>query len=119
MEQRGFGVLVDNLMRGVEACRRRLGDIGNALAKKLAAHIWGRSDQIDAVKFNRSADNLAAVTCKAHGSQAKRGFSGTGFTNQAQNLTTMKVKIDIIDDARPGLIGNAVNLEVTDLNQKF
>ena len=52
MQNRRFRMLVDQLVRGVETGRRRLRDIGDALAQKAPLHIGGGVHEVDPVKLH-------------------------------------------------------------------
>ena len=117
--QRRLGMLVDDLVGRVEARRRGLRDIGNPLAEKLAFHIRCCRDQVDPVEHDVAADNLAAVTGEAHGGKPEGGFAGTRFADQPHHLAAVQLKADIVDDAGAGLVGDAVDFQIADLDQRF
>ena len=119
VKQRRFGMLVDDLVRRVEACRGGLRDIGDPLAKKLALHIGGGADKIDAVKFHRAADNLAAVAGEPHRGKAKRGFASTRFADQAKNLAPFQVKIDLVDDRHASFVCDTLDFQIADFDKRF
>ena len=71
VEKRRLGMLVDDLVRRVEACCRRLRDIGNAFSEESAPRLRRRVDKINAVEGNGPADNLASVAREAHGGETE------------------------------------------------
>ena len=118
VEKRCLGMLVDDLVRRVEACRRRLRDIGNAFSKQPAPRLRGRVDEIDAIKGNGPADNLASVAREAHRRQTERRFAGAGLADQPEHLAPLQVEADIVDDPDPRFLGKAVDFKVADTDKR-
>ena len=71
MLHRAFGVLVDQLVRRVEACGGRLRDIGNTLAQQIALFGGRGCDQVDPVERDRPFRDAHAVPREPHGGQTE------------------------------------------------
>ena len=112
MLQRCLAELVDQTMRRIEAGSRRLGDIGNAAAAKLAQLLSGLAEQVKPVKFDRAIGDLAAIPAKPHRGKAKGRFASPGLTDQAKHLAPVEIKIDTIDDIDPGLVTQPLDMDI-------
>ncbi len=114
---RRLGMLIDDLMRRVERSGGRLCDIGDAGAAKRAPVRRRCRRELQAVKFDRSARDTAAIAGKAHGRKTDGRFTGPGLANKAEHLAPMKRQVDTMNDLDPFLVSIAFNAEAPDLKK--
>ena len=91
-------------MGRIKGGRRRLRNIGHPCAPVTALFGIRQLCQIDAVKFDLSRFDTASRLGKSHRCQSKRGFSGTGFADQAHDFATPQGQVDAFYNVVPFLV---------------
>ncbi len=98
MQQRGFHHLVHQLVRRVEGCRGRLGDIAHLAPAHRADAARPELEDVAAVQHHLAAGDAHPATAIGHGRQADGGLAGTGFADQPQHLALLQRQRHVVDE---------------------
>ena len=115
--QRALDRLVDQAVRRVEGCRRRLGHVGHARAPEPALlGLWHRPE-IHPVEGDAPAYDPAARPREAHRGEAQGRFASPALADQAQHLAAPEREVHAVDDLLPGLARAALDPHVLHLQE--
>src|SRR5690606_13192115 len=70
------------------------------------------TDQFAPAEHDRSADLHAGSGEQPHDRQGGDGFTGAGFTHQAQGLTAFDMEVQMVDDGGPAVVGLELDTQV-------
>ena len=84
--------------RRVEGGRRRLRDVGDALAADAAHARFGQRQDVDAVERHLAAADAAAAAAIGEGGEADGRLAGAGFADQAEHAALLQREGDAVDD---------------------
>ena len=112
------GVLVDQLVRGVERRRRGLRHVGDARAAQHAEILLRRGGQLHAVELDGTARDAAAVAGEAHGGEPDGRLPRPRLPDEAHDLAAAQVEVDAVHDLEPLLVGPALDAQAPDLQQQ-
>ena len=117
LDRRG-GVLVDELVGGVERGGRGLRHVGDARTAQHPQILLRRGGELDAVELDGAIRDPAPVAGEAHGGEPDRGLAGPRLPDETHHLAAVQVEVDAMHDLEPLLVGPPLDAKAPDLEQK-
>ena len=111
MDFEDFGNLIPDSVHRSQRRQRILEDHGDVLAAVLAHFLIAQTQQFGAVVCDRPG-NIGGRRVKPHNRHRCHGFTRTGFANDTQGFTGVKVKIDAAHRMYNTVFGIEANVQV-------
>src|SRR5699024_12572317 len=115
LDPQWFGAVVTAGESRVQVAHGFLGDVGHGVPPQTTQGPLSGAHHLGAVEQDAAAKVPATFGQQSEDGEGGLGLSGTGFTDQAEDLAPVYVQVDAVDDFPGGSVGKEVgDGQVTD-----